>query len=348
MRTVVLSTTDPVFNLAAEEYFLLHADGEIRMLWRNARSVIIGKNQNAWAEVNVPYTEAKGIPVVRRLSGGGAVFHDPGNVNYTFITDCGEDEGIDFARFTAPILSVLENLGVTAVLGGRNDILADGRKISGNAQAVVRREDGTPRRLHHGTILYGADLSAMTDALRVHPLKIQSKGVGSVRSRVVNLTDLPTFPKDLTAESFMDLLAAALAEGGTVTTLTPDETEAIERLAQEKYAAWDWNFGTSAAHTTQLTARFPCGTLTASYAALHGEITDIRLYGDYFGVAPIDQLEAALVGVPLRRDALCAALTGAPRPLTDYVAGAVPEELTALLLGETEETESERKGESHG
>ncbi len=348
MRTIVLTTTDPAFNLAAEEYFLLHGDGEIRMLWRNDRAVIIGKNQNTWAEVNVPYTESAGIPVVRRLTGGGAVFHDPGNVNYTFITDCTEGDGIDFARFTAPILSVLENLGVTAILGGRNDILADGRKISGNAQAVVRRADGTPRRLHHGTILYSADLSAMTDALRVNPLKLQSKGVASVRSRVVNLTDLPAFPKNLTVTGFMDLLSAALCEDGEVTGLTPDEMAAIQALAREKYASWEWNFGTSAAHTTEYTARFSCGTVTASYTARRGRIEEIRLYGDYFGTAPIAELETALADIPLRREALLAALTGAPRPLTEYIAGASPEELTALLLGDTEETESERNGENHG
>lgn len=348
MRTIILTTTDPAFNLAAEEYFLLHGDGEIRMLWRNARAVIIGKNQNAWAEVNVPYTEAQGIPVVRRLSGGGAVFHDPGNVNYTFITDCAEGDGIDFARFTAPVLSVLERLGVTAVLGGRNDILADGRKISGNAQAVVRRADGTPRRLHHGTILYGADLSVMSDALRVNPLKMQSKGVRSVRSRVVNLTDLPAFPKDLTVEDFIGLLAAAFGGEGEVTGLTPGETEAIRTLAQEKYASWEWNFGTSAAHATEYTARFACGTVTASYTARRGLLEEVRLYGDYFGTAPIAELEAALIGVPLRRETILAALTGASRPLTDYIAGALPEELAALLLGDMQETESERNGEENG
>ncbi len=339
MRTIILTTTDPAFNLAAEEYFLLRGDGEIRMLWRNARAVIIGKNQNAWAEVNVPYTEAAGIPVVRRLSGGGAVFHDPGNVNYTFITDCTEGDGIDFARFTAPILSVLANLGVTAVLGGRNDILAEGRKISGNAQAVVRREDGTPRRLHHGTILYGADLSAMTDALRVHPLKIQSKGVGSVRSRVVNLTDLPAFPKDLTVEAFIDLLAEALSGSEGVTALRDAETAAIKAIAAEKYAAWEWNFGASLTHTTSFTARFACGTLTASFSAARGEITELRLYGDYFGVAPITELESALVGTPLRRDALTAAIAAAPRPLADYIAGGCPAEIVSLILGEEETDE---------
>ena len=145
MRTILLETTDPHFNLAAEEYFLMHGEEDIRMLWRNDRAVIIGKNQNTWAEVNVPYTEANGISVVRRLSGGGAVFHDLGNVNYTFITAYKEGGGIDFARFTAPILQVLHSLGVPAELGGRNDILADGVKISGNAQAVVRRPDGTAR-----------------------------------------------------------------------------------------------------------------------------------------------------------------------------------------------------------
>lgn len=334
MRTILLSDTDPYFNLAAEEYLLLHAEDDICMLWRNRRSVIIGKNQNAWAEVNVPFTEKHGIAVVRRLSGGGAVFHDPGNVNYTFITAHGAEDGIDFATFTAPVLEVLHSLGVPAELGGRNDILVNGVKISGNAQAVYRRPDGTTRKLHHGAILFGADLEALAEALIVHPEKIRTKGIASVRSRVTNIRDLPGFPRDMTAADFMHLLADRLSAGTPVTSLTAEETAGVEKLREEKYGTWQWNFGASARHTTEYTVRFPFGTLTASYTAVGGAVSEIRLYGDYFGTAPIGELEQALVGVPLRREAILAALQSAPQPVNAYIAGATADEVAGLLLGE--------------
>ncbi len=334
MRTILLDSIDPYFNLAAEEYLLLHAEEDLCMLWRNSRAVIIGKNQNAWAEVNIPYTEKNGIAVVRRLSGGGAVFHDPGNVNYTFITAHGAEDGIDFAKFTAPILSVLRTLGVHAELGGRNDILADGVKISGNAQAVYRRPDGSARKLHHGTILFGADLGALTEALIVHPEKIRTKGIASVRSRVTNLRDLPGFPRDMTAEDFVNLLARRLCGGMPVTAFTEEEIAGTEKLRAEKYSTWQWNFGTSARHTTSYTARFPFGTLTASYTAVGGVISEIRLYGDYFGVLPITELETLLIGIPLRREAVLCALLSAPHPVDAYIAGSSAAEIASLLLGE--------------
>ncbi len=338
MRTVVLTTTDPRFNLAAEEYFLAHSQEEIRMLWRNGRSVIIGKNQNAWAEVNVPYTEKEGIHVVRRLSGGGAVFHDPGNVNYTFITPYREGAGIDFARFTAPILALLSDWGIPAVLGGRNDILVEDRKISGNAQAVYRRPDGEAWQLHHGTILFGADLSSMTDALRVNPAKLSAKGVKSVRSRVANLRDFPGFPADLSVLDFIDRLVEGLSEDTPATGLTEEETAAIAALAREKYETWQWNFGASLPHTAESTRRFSFGTVTAALAAEGGAICSIRLYGDYFGVAPVSEVETALVGAPLRREALAERLSALPRPFGDYMAGAEAGDILSLLLGEDTDT----------
>ncbi len=343
MRTILLTTTDPYFNLAAEEYLLLHGEEDICMLWRNSRSVIIGKNQNAWAEVNVPFTEKNGIAVVRRLSGGGAVFHDPGNVNYTFITAHGAEDGIDFAKFTAPVLFVLAELGVEAELGGRNDILVDGVKISGNAQAVYRRPDGTTRKLHHGAILFGADLGVLSEALVVHPEKIRTKGIASVRSRVANLRDLPGFPRDITVTDFVDLLARRLSGNGVVTSLTAEETAGVEKLRREKYGTWQWNFGASARHTTEYTARFSFGTLTASYTAVGGTVSEIRLYGDYFGTAPIGELEEKLVGVLLRRGEILSALQSIPQPVDAYIAGATAEEIAGLLLGEKG---NERKNDS--
>ena len=340
MRTIILPGTDPRFNLAAEEYFLKTGDEEIRMLWQNDRSVIIGKNQNAWAEVNLPYVEREGIPVVRRLSGGGAVFHDPGNVNYTFITNYREGDGIDFARFTAPILQLLGTWGIPAVLGGRNDILVEEKKISGNAQAVYRREAGAPRQLHHGTILLGADLSGMADALRVNPAKLSAKGVKSVRSRVANLRDLPGFPPELTVSDFIARIAERLAGDGPVTGLTGEETAAIAALAREKYETWEWNFGASLAHTAENTLRFPFGTVTAALTAEGGVLRAIRLFGDYFGVAPVSEVETALVGSPLRREDLARRLTSLPRPLGDYIAGAESDDILALLMGEDPGAES--------
>ncbi len=345
MRTILLPSTDPCFNLAAEEYLLQNGEGDIRLLWQNSRSVIIGKNQNTWAEVNVPYTEKNGIAVVRRLSGGGAVFHDLGNVNYTFITAY-DGSGIDFARFTAPILNVLRRLGVPAELGGRNDILADGRKISGNAQAVVRRPDGTARQLHHGTLLFGADLSALAESLIVHPEKIRTKGIVSVRSRVANIRDFSDFPKEVDVGAFIALLAAEIGEGGEIDALTAAEEDGIRALAAAKYRTWEWNFGASARHETELTARLSCGTLTASYTAAHGVIGEIRLYGDYFGTAPIAELEACLTGVPLVREKLLAAIADAPRALGEYIAGGCAQDIAALILGEL--LYNEENGDSHG
>lgn len=334
MRTILLDSTDPHFNLAAEEYLLMHGEEDIRMLWRNDRAVIIGKNQNTWAEVNVPYTEANGIPVVRRLSGGGAVFHDLGNVNYTFITAYEEGGGIDFARFTAPILEVLNDLGVPAELGGRNDILAGGLKISGNAQAVIRRVDGTARQLHHGTLLFGADLTSLAEALIVHPEKIRTKGIASVRSRVANIRDYPDFPPEVDVHAFISLLAEKIGEGEPIGTLTAEETDGIRALAASKYETWEWNFGASARHETEHTARFPCGTLTAAYTAVGGVIREIRLYGDYFGTAPIAEMEACLRETPLVRERLLERIAAAPRAVNDYIAGGTPAEIAALILGE--------------
>lgn len=208
MQIIYNDSHDQYFNLAAEEYLLENSDDDISMLWRNDRTVVVGKNQNTWAEVSTPFVRENSIGVVRRMTGGGAVFHDLGNVNFTFICAYGGG-GIDFSRFASPIIRYLGTLGIDASLGGRNDILADGRKISGNAQCVYRRSDGSERLMHHGTLLYSADLSEMSGALNVNREKLVTKGIESVKSRVANISalseKLSAYPRKSFFSTFSDL-----------------------------------------------------------------------------------------------------------------------------------------------
>ena len=315
-------STDPYFNLAAEQYLMDTEDGAVFMLWQNDRAVILGRNQNAYAEINRPFVEERGIAVVRRLTGGGAVFHDLGNLNFTFILPREECPELDFARFTVPVAEALRKIGVPAEVSGRNDLTADGRKISGNAQCVYNG-----KIMHHGTLLFSADLSDMADALRVDPEKMRSKGIGSVRSRVGNLSEyLPgmdvTGLKRYLEESFS-------ASGGTAeaVSFSPEQTAGIEKLKREKYAAWEWNWGVSPSFGKSVRKRFPFGGVELSFEAEHGVLTAVRLQGDYFGAAPVEELEVSLVGCRLIRDELAARLSGAAR----YIRGATPEEIAAMF-----------------
>ncbi len=332
MRIILNPHTAPAFNLAAEEYLLLHENRDVFMLWQNERAVILGRNQNAWAEVNLPRAEAEHIAVIRRLSGGGAVFHDLGNVNFTFIT--APRGNVDFTPFITPIIRALAQLGVHAVQDGRNDITAENAKFSGNAQCTYRRPDGTARLLHHGTLLLASDLSRLTAVLRPRPEKLRAKGIASVRSRVTNLRDLTGFPQDMDAAALMRHLADAAAPGGEEIPLNREECTGIAALAREKYETWAWNFGASAAHETEHSARFSFGCVTAAYSAKGGAITDIRLWGDYFGSAPVSALEEALRGTDLRRDALRESLTKAAYPVSACIAGAETEDIVSLILGD--------------
>lgn len=332
MRIIVNESLQPSFNLAVEEMLLRDTEGDIFLLWRNDRTVVIGRNQNAWAEVDIPEAEKRGISVVRRLSGGGAVYHDRGNVNFTFITDA-RQSGVDFGRFTAPIVRALGALGVQAQADGRNDILVNGAKISGNAQCTYRRPDGSARLLHHGTLLLDADMSALSAVLRPCPEKLKTKGIASVRSRVTNLRDVPGFPS-MDARELMDYLARTAVDGGELCPLTEAEIRAAEELCQAKYGTWEWNCGKSIAHDTEYGARFPFGIVRAAYSVREGRITSLRLWGDYFGTAPVSALEEALCGCLLRRDALLQALSGASYPVSDCISGASAEQLVSLILGE--------------
>lgn len=312
--------TNPYFNLACEEFLLENKKNEdIFMLWRNDPSVIIGRNQNAYAELNIDYINKNDIKVVRRLTGGGAVFHDLGNVNFTFITSREEKTVLNFEIFTAPIINTLRTLGAKAELSGRNDIVIDGYKISGNAQCGYES-----RIMHHGTLLYDADLSNLTGSLKVDEEKIKSKGIKSIRSRVANIKKF--ISRDMDVIEFKTFIENSInAEHKSFFT---NDIEIIQKLADEKYSTWKWNYGQSKKYQYSNKKRFPSGTLEINMDANNGYITDIRLNGDYFGLDDISVLEKRLIGTRLKAEDIYEKLFD----IEKYFAGITAKDLLDFML----------------
>ena len=269
--------TNPYFNLAAEEYFLKQTDEDIFMLWRNEPSIIIGKHQNTLSEINLDFVKENNIRVVRRLTGGGAVFHDLGNLNFTFIQSNHDHTLNDFRKYTEPILEVLQQLGIDARFEGRNDLTIDGRKFSGNAEMVWKN-----RVLHHGTLLFSALMTDLGQALKVDEAKFRDKAVKSVRSRVTNISEHLRQP--------MDVMQFAELIQGNITGMYPDarfyeltETDIrnIEKLAETRYSTWDWNFGNSPEYNFRKVIRTQhSGTLEFCLNVRNGIIVQTRIYGD--------------------------------------------------------------------
>ncbi len=309
---------DPYFNLAAEQYLMDTESDEVFMLWRNCRSIIIGRNQNAYAEINRSYVEEHQIPVVRRLTGGGAVFHDLGNLCFTFIVNYDTGSEMDFARFCHPIVEALRFLGVPAELSGRNDMTIEGRKFSGNAECVYNG-----KVLHHGTILVSADLSGLAGALAVDEEKMRSKGIKSVRSRVCNLSE---YLSDISVIDLKHYLEKAfLCER---VSFSDKQIQDIEALAKAKYATWEWNFGASKQYGTQSKKRFPYGTVELAYSTDHGVLREVKFSGDYFSLRDMTQLERELIGCRLERTLLANRLSA----VETYIFGSTPEDILSLFF----------------
>ncbi len=297
-------SSDPTLNLAIEECFLREYKEDVFMLWQNDNTIVVGKNQNTLSEIDLDYVKENGIRVVRRITGGGAVYHDMGNLNFTYITNCEGEWESDFSRFATPVISALSKLGIKAEISGRNDITVDGRKFSGNAQTVVNG-----RLLHHGTILFNADVSVLSKALTPDPEKIKSKGVKSVSSRVVNLSEL--LPEGIDAVRLTSLLSDEVREmyGASEHELSSEELARAEKLADEKYRTWDWNFGYSPKYTFTKKKRFDGGTVSTFITVCDGKIEEIKVYGDFFGVGELSDIEIALCGIKHNETAVREALS---------------------------------------
>lgn len=321
------TVTDPYWNLAAEEYLLTGVERPVFRLWRNAPSVIVGRYQNALAEINSDYVRAHGIPVVRRLTGGGAVFHDLGNVNYTFIDRKvpGEDTAAMFRRFTAPVIEALRGLGVNASLQGRNDLVIDGRKFSGNAVCVHG-----DRVLQHGTLLFSASVADLSGALNTRPEKFIGKSVQSNRSRVTNISD--HLPSPMSVTEFLSYMQESMT-GSTdmeVRNYTQEEKTEIDLLCRNKYSTWQWNFGSSPAYGLSRVHKFPSGLIEVSLDVSGGIIRSCSVRGDYFFTRPTEEVEQTMAEVPHKYEAVLEALSRLP--LADYFGPVQAEELAALFF----------------
>lgn len=292
-------STDPAYNLAFEEYVLKNRrDGSLLILWQNDNSVIIGRNQNAEAEINRSFVEQHGIRVVRRNTGGGAVYHDLGNLNYSFITDAGQLQERSAARFTQPVVAALKALGLDAESSGRNDILVSGRKVSGTAQQLYKG-----RILHHGTLLFDSNADMIVGALNPDPTKFQSKSVQSVRSRVGNIRS--ALPRDMDMTVFWEHLRVCFTQGGMVPmTLSAEELSQVEELKEEKYDTWEWNFGRSPNYDTCFKHRFPGGSLELHLSVSGGKIAALQIMGDFLALSEVAPLENELIGCPYNEEAI--------------------------------------------
>lgn len=326
MKVTVTHCHRPYHNLAMEEYLLRNTDEEYFLLWRNERSIIVGKNQNTLAEINADYVREHQLPVARRITGGGAVFHDLGNLNYTFIRRNAADSFRDYALFAAPVIETLAQMGVRAELSGRNDLLVDGQKISGNAQCMVGKSV-----MHHGCLLFDADVSSLSEALRVNPLKIQSKGIASVRSRVTNIAS--HLPAPCTVEEFASRLRETVLRtlpGAEAAELTARQLEAIDRLEREKFSTWEWNYGFRRPFTHRVEKKFDGGIVDAGLQIEEDRVRSARFYGDYFGKKDVAELEQALIGIPYREDALREVLSRFC--IEDYFTSLTVDDLIGLLV----------------
>jgi lipoate---protein ligase len=299
--------TDPRINLAIEEYALknLDIDESYLLFYINEPSIIIGKNQNTIEEINTDYVEKQGLHVVRRLSGGGAVYHDLGNLNFSFITKDDGDSFHNFKKFTEPVIEALNKLGVKAELSGRNDILAEGRKISGNAQFSTRG-----RMFSHGTLLFDSEMENVVSALRVKKDKIESKGIKSIRSRVANISEF--LEEKLTIEEFRSTLLKYIFNDSDVEeyVLTDEDWDRIHSLSRERYQNWDWNYGKSPSFNLQHSHRFPVGQIDVRLEVRKGTIENCKIYGDFFGVGNVDEIEEKLTGTRYERSEIEHVLEG--------------------------------------
>ena len=310
------------FNIAAEEYLLTRFPVEdLFLLYVNAPSIIIGKFQNTLAEINLDYIQEKGIKVVRRMSGGGAVYHDLGNLNFSFHTLLADHDFGDFSQFTKPVLTLLNRLGVPAVLEGRNDLLVEGKKFSGNAKLARKG-----KMIQHGTLLLDSEMEVLGEALKANPLKFIDKATKSTRSRVTNL--ISYLPEDTTTEHLKNLLTEEIISNSTGAEryeLTEEDHEGIAQLMSEKYETWDWNFGFSPNYNFQKAIKIPAGFIEVHLDVIKGTIEKAKIFGDFFAPKPIEELEEQLIGQHHEAEALRALL--AAQDLTGYFGKVTTDEI---------------------
>lgn len=328
MKYIVNNSHNPAYNVALEAYAFreLLAEDELFILWINEPTIVIGKHQNAIEEINKTYTDEHGIHVVRRLSGGGAVYHDLNNLNYTIISNKSQEGAFDFKTFSQPVIETLADLGVTAAFTGRNDLEIDGKKFCGNAQAYYKG-----RMMHHGCLLFDVDMTVLGNALQVSKDKIESKGVKSVRARVTNILD--ELPEKMTVEAFSNQLLNKMKESYpdmTEYVFSDDDLKNIQALADQQFGTWDWTYGEAPEYTIKRSVRYPAGKITTYANVEKSVIKGIKLYGDFFGIKDVADIEQALIGLRYEYPDVLAKLQTIDT--TQYFTNITPQEIAKAIV----------------
>ncbi|MCO7180011.1 lipoate--protein ligase [Lactococcus formosensis] len=291
---------DAYTNIAMDSWLLnnLKADEPVFSLWQNKRAVIVGRNQNTFAEINQDYIDQHDVQVVRRVSGGGAVYHDEGNICFTFFVPVASSAQVNFHQFVKPMYDALRSLGIEAEITGRNDLEISGKKVSGNAQ---RYAGGY--LMHHGTLLWDTDVEAMIRSLNVSDEKFVSKAAKSVRARVGNIKD---FAPDLNLDTFIDALKYYLTDQGKdgEYVLNDEQLAGIKAARDEQFSTWDWNYGESPKFSFNNHAKFTGGSIDIQVDVDNGLITDINFLGDFLGVRDWRDIKQDFIGLPFNPDAV--------------------------------------------
>ncbi|HEN5973054.1 TPA: lipoate--protein ligase [Streptococcus agalactiae] len=328
MKYIVNTSNDPAYNVALEAYAFqkLTDIDEIFILWINEPAIIIGRHQNTIQEINKEFIDKNGIHVVRRLSGGGAVYHDLNNLNYTIISNNTQEGAFDFQTFSKPVIDTLAKLGVKAEFTGRNDLEINGQKFAGNAQAYYKG-----RMMHHGCLLFDVDMSVLGQALKVSKDKIESKGIKSVRARVTNIVD--HLSDKITVQEFSDAILAQMKEEYPEMdeyVLSDAELSEIQAMRDNQFATWDWTYGKAPEYTIERGVRYPAGKITTYANVENSTIKSVKIFGDFFGVKPVDDIEKMLEGVRYDYKDVLAALKTVDT--SQYFSRMIPEEITKAIV----------------
>lgn len=326
MRCIISENTDPYFNLASEEYLLKGFREDIFLLYRNAPSVVIGKHQNALAEINHAYIRKNHIMVARRISGGGSVFHDPGNLNFGFITEGEEGKLVDYRRYTRPVIEAIRTLGLEVTPGQRHELLLGTKKISGTASHVFKN-----RVLHHGTLLFSSSLEDQHNALRVRKGHYEDRAVRSVKSEVTNIRDHLVKKMDIMdfQNHMMDHILKTMNRA-RISIYNTKDLNGINKLRDSKFSTWEWNFGYSPGYQFRKGICFGAGEIVLRMRVEKGVIQEFHIEGDVPGTKDLVHIENALVGTIHDPETIRRKLFR--MSIGDYIGGLENEDLLAGLF----------------